>query len=120
MKRGSKRIAALAALGALWAAGHLPADELQSLPLPPGGDDAPGAGPSSTPPPGGILEIRSDAPFYIDNAITMVPVRPLCDFLGVTLRYHNGIATLEKLSGTAPFKIVTLRTGGEAAQVVAG
>lgn len=66
-----------------------------------------------------VVAINSPAPYYIDRGTTMVPVRPLCDFLGIKLKSSDGVLTFMQESDEAAslFKVVTVRVGGKSAQI---
>jgi hypothetical protein len=66
-----------------------------------------------------VVAIKSPAPYYIDRGTTMVPVRPLCDFLGIKLTSSDGVLTFmqESDEDASRFKVVSLRAGGKSAQV---
>lgn len=70
-------------------------------------------------PPIPVVAISSPAPYYIDRGTTMVPVRPLCEFLGIKLRSSDGVLTFmqESEEDASRFKVVSLRTGGKSAQI---
>jgi len=70
-------------------------------------------------PPIPVVAINSPAPYYIDRGTTMVPVRPLCDFLGIKITSSDGVLTFmqESEEETSRFKVVSLRTGGRSAQI---
>ena len=102
----------------------LTADELDALP------SAPTVLPTPLPTPlatqtqpvansqGDEVIIKSVIPSYVDQGVMMVPMRPLCDFLGVKNTYHDSIITL--VAEKPRLITVTLRAGGETAQIQSG
>ncbi len=63
--------------------------------------------------------IPSPVPYYIDRGVTMAPVRPLCDFLGIELRMLDRVLTLTQARGEDASKnrVMTMRIGGHNAQI---
>ncbi len=49
--------------------------------------------------------IAGKTPYYIDKGVTMIPIRPICDFLGLDINYRSGLISI---SGTLPAPIVSL------------
>jgi hypothetical protein len=49
--------------------------------------------------------IAGKTPYYVDKGVTMIPIRPICDFLGLEISYRSGLISI---SGTLPAPIVPL------------
>jgi hypothetical protein len=49
--------------------------------------------------------IAGKTPYYVDKGVTMIPIRPICDFLGLDISYRSGLISI---SGTLPAPIVPL------------
>lgn len=90
-----------------------PADEEKKPDEEETGDAAPAARSAIT--------IPSPTPYYIDSGVTMAPMRPLCDFLGIGVNVLDGILTLtQPIEETGKTKMITLRLGGKNAQISLG
>ena len=65
------------------------------------------------------ISISSPVPYYIDRGVTMAPMKPLCDFLGIEVRMLDGVLTLTQARGNDASKnrVMTLRIGGHSAQI---
>lgn len=102
-------VAASVTIFSLWSTPW--ADELHTLPQ----------APVVAAPPLTAVTIKSAIPPYVDQGVTMVPMRPLCSFLGAGITYHDSILTIFR--SAAPGNpgsnslSVTLRAGGETAQI---
>jgi len=109
------------------------ADELNSLPqappaatpIVPSVAPTPNATVSAETNASAVISIKSVIPGYVDQGVTMVPMRPLCDFLGAKIAYHDSIITVSR--DAAPLNsqnrkpsFITLRAGGETAQMQDG
>jgi len=46
--------------------------------------------------------IAGKTPYYVDKGVTMIPIRPICDFLGLDITYRSGLLSI---SGTLPAPI---------------
>lgn len=70
----------------------------------------------------GEVAISSPVPYYVDRGVTMVPIRPLCEFLGVRITMLDRVLTLAKQSEGDPAKLrlITLRVNGSRAQITDG
>jgi len=79
----------------------------------PTGGVASATAPTPTPEP-----IACDVPPYTDHGIMMAPLRPICQFLGLTLGYADDVVTLQ--SKQSPDRIVIFRVGGQSAQIQNG
>jgi hypothetical protein len=68
---------------------------------------------------GHVTAISSPVPYYIDRGTTMVPIRPLCEFLGVKIGTADGVLSFTQELPDEPerFRVVTLRVGGRSAQL---
>ncbi len=124
----AKRILIALAVGALWSTPDASAqDEAPPLPAAPTGT---GVVTQLPPPPmsatqnsgaaiGQVVSIASPSPYYIDRGTTMVPIRPLCDFLDVKIGAADGILSFTQELPDEPdrFRVVTLRIGGRSAQI---
>jgi len=127
----SRSILTAAAVVGLWSS--LRANEIDMLPQAPT-MSAPTPVPKlpepvATPTPTAVpkspyIAIPSAIPSYVDVGVTMVPMRPLADFLGVTTTYHDSIITLSSsgttAGGASTPRTITLRNGGNSAQVQQG
>lgn len=126
----AKRILIALAVGALWSTpGARAQDEAKidaaTLPAAP----STGVVTQLPPPPtttqdangtmGQLTLIDSPAPYYIDRGTTMVPIRPLCDFLGVKIGAADGILSFTQVLPDSEdrFRVITLRVGGRSAQL---
>jgi hypothetical protein len=49
--------------------------------------------------------IAGKTPYYVDKGVTMIPIRPICDFLGLDISYRSGLISI---SGTLPAPIMPL------------
>jgi len=49
--------------------------------------------------------IAGKTPYYVDKGVTMIPIRPICDFLGLDINYRSGLISI---SGTLPEPVVSL------------
>lgn len=49
--------------------------------------------------------IAGKTPYYVDKGVAMIPIRPICDFLGLEISYRSGLISI---SGTLPAPIVPL------------
>jgi hypothetical protein len=47
--------------------------------------------------------IAGKTPYYVDKGVTMIPIRPICDFLGLDISYRSGLISI---SGTLPAPVV--------------
>jgi len=65
------------------------------------------------------VSIPSPVPYYIDRGVTMAPMKPLCDFLGIEVRMLDGVLSLTQTRGNDASKarLMTLRIGGHSAQI---
>ena len=70
--------------------------------------DQPNAAPTET--------VACDVPSYSDHGIVMAPLRPVCQFLGLSLDYTGGVVTLQ--SKQTPGCSMSFRVGGPTAQIV--
>lgn len=61
-------------------------------------------------------QLFSAVPLYVDRGVTMVPLRPLCDFAGAKLSLQNGLVSIRTPS--TPSTLVQVRIGSREAQVV--
>jgi len=43
--------------------------------------------------------ISGKTPYYVDKGVTMIPIRPICDFFGLDITYRSGLISI---SGTLP------------------
>jgi hypothetical protein len=43
--------------------------------------------------------ISGKTPYYVDKGVTMIPIRPICDFFGLEITYRSGLISI---SGTLP------------------
>lgn len=86
----------------------------QPLPLPPAGTAAEPVTAQANP----LVLIPSPVPSYIDRGVTMVPLRPIADFLGISISVHSGIITLlQHIAGSEKPTMATLRLNARAAQI---
>lgn len=46
-----------------------------------------------------LRAIAGKTPYYVDKSVTMIPIRPICDFLGLQTEYKSGVISI---SGTLP------------------
>jgi hypothetical protein len=46
-----------------------------------------------------LQPISGNVPYYVDKGVTMIPLRPICDFLGLETSYRSGLISI---SGTLP------------------
>jgi hypothetical protein len=128
----TKRIFIALALGALWSTPGVRAQDDAQIDAPslPAAPPATGVVTELPPPPsaanqsadvamGQVLAIASPVPYYIDRGTTMVPIRPLCEFLGVKIGAADGILSFTQELPEAPgrFRVITLRVGGHSAQI---
>jgi hypothetical protein len=49
--------------------------------------------------------IAGKTPYYVDKGVTMIPIRPICDFLGLDISYRSGLISI---SGTLPAPVAPL------------
>ena len=65
------------------------------------------------------ISISSPVPYYIDRGVTMAPMKPLCDCLGIEVRMLDGVLTLTQARGNdaSQNRVMTLRIGGHSAQI---
>jgi hypothetical protein len=65
-----------------------------------------------------VFPIHSPVPSYIDRGVTMVPLRPVADFLRVTISVHNGLIALRQHNvGSDQPTTAMLRLNGRAVQI---
>jgi len=122
-----KSAALLGALGAVWSTPLcIPSARAQSdadvghLPPPPAsGETSSGGVSSSQAAASAVVTIASPVPYYIDRGVTMAPMRPLCDFLGIEVRMLDGVLSLTQQRGAdaSTIRLMTLRIGGHSAQL---
>jgi hypothetical protein len=119
----TNRILIALAIGALGSTPGVRAqDDASSLPAPPppsGGVVTQLPPPPAAAPVSDVVAIASPVPYYIDRGTTMVPIRPLCEFLGVKIGAADGILSFTQALPDAPdrFRVITLRVGGHSAQL---
>lgn len=46
-----------------------------------------------------LRAIAGKTPYYVDKSVTMIPIRPICDFLGLETEYKSGVISI---SGALP------------------
>ncbi|MEO6907539.1 MAG: copper amine oxidase N-terminal domain-containing protein [Abditibacteriaceae bacterium] len=46
--------------------------------------------------------IAGKTPYYVDKGVTMIPIRPICDFLGLSITYRAGLISIY---GTLPMPV---------------
>lgn len=55
---------------------------------------------------------------YIDQGTSMVPLRPVCEFFGAKLTFHDGLLTVVKTFGEPNLtRSISMRMGGKSAQI---
>jgi hypothetical protein len=108
-----------AAVQIICATAFLSVVHAQPLPLPPASESSTAessATSSATANP--LVLIPSPVPSYIDRGVTMVPLRPIADFLGISISVHSGIITLSQyIAGSEKPTMATLRLNARAAQI---
>jgi|GEM_PF-2355458 len=90
-----------------------------------------------------VVAISGKVPYYVDNGTAMVPIRPICEFLGLETTYRSGIVSItgilqsssktlaadesddsdEEKAGKAPQGnpiFVNFRVGNKVAQIIEG
>lgn len=98
-----------------WLSSGAHAQNEKPLPLPPAprsGNDSVSAPPANTDAPKNdeaapandastphvqLHAIAGKTPYYVDKGVTMIPIRPICDFLGLQTEYKSGVISI---SGT--------------------
>ena len=122
----AKPILIASTVGALWSTPGARAQDNAQIEAPPLPDAPPATSVvTELPPPpasetaSNVVSIASPAPYYIDRGTTMVPIRPLCEFMGIKIGASDGILsfTQELPDAADRFRVVTLRVGGRGAQI---
>ena len=54
--------------------------------------------------------ISGKTPYYVDKGVTMIPIRPICDFFGLDINYRSGLISI---SGMLPTPIAELEEKSE-------
>lgn len=90
-----------------------PAGVVKELPPPPS---------ATAPAASAVVAINSPVPYYIDRGTTMVPIRPICDFLEISISSADRVLTFTQkpAAETDAIKRVALRIGGRSAQILHG
>src|SRR5690606_15052565 len=56
-------------------------------------------------------------PYYVDNGVTMAPLRAVSEFLGAKIQHGDGILTISRVANEGRARSMTFRVGGKSAQV---
>jgi hypothetical protein len=64
-----------------------------------------------------VVAIRSPTPSYIDRGVTMVPLRPIADFLNIAINVHGSVISLLQHDPEGKPTMATLRLNGRAVQI---
>ena len=109
----------LAVFGTFGSAYAQPDEDVTHLPPAPSDGGASGGSPSPSAAVSNLVTIPSPVPYYIDRGVTMAPMRPLCDFMGVEVQMLDGVLSMTQQRGAdaSSNRTLTLRIGGHRAQL---
>lgn len=65
-----------------------------------------------------VVAIKSQVPSYLDRGVTMVPLRPVADYLNIAVSLHDGVLTLTQRKPSGIPLVATVRLNGRTAQLV--
>jgi len=77
---------------------------------------------ATTPPPivPLVRTIDTDVPYYVDQGVTMAPLRPIVEFMGAKVQYSDGILNISKVLENGETEALIFRVGGKSAQLRRG